>query len=128
MKPQDYASALHQAVHEVRPEDHDKVLENFVRVLNQNGDLRLYDQIEEEYKKLEGKTNGIKQVSITSAHRIDSKSLIKELNQIVGDKVEIKEKIDQSLIGGIVVRVDDTLIDASVKNELAHLKKVITKN
>ncbi len=128
MKAQEYAQALYEAIHEVRPEDHDKVLENFVKILGQSGDIGMYDQIEEEYKKLEGAAKGIKQVTITSAHPVNSKQLVKELNDIVGDKVEVKEKIDQSLIGGVVVRVDDTLIDASVKNSLNNLKNVIAKN
>jgi F-type H+-transporting ATPase subunit delta len=128
MKAQDYAKALYDSIHEVRPEDQDKVLDNMVKILAQNGDLGLFDQIEEEYKRLESGSQGIRQVEVSSAHPIHSKELIKDLNKIVGDKVQIKEKIDEDLIGGVVVRVDDTLIDASVKNSLKHLKNVIAKN
>jgi F-type H+-transporting ATPase subunit delta len=128
MKAQDYAKALYESIHEVRPEDQDKVLDNMVKILAQNGDLGLFDQIEEEYKRLESGSQGIRQVEVSSAHPIHSKELIKDLNKIVGDKVQIKEKIDEDLIGGVVVRVDDTLIDASVKNSLKHLKNVIAKN
>ncbi len=128
MQAQDYAQALYEAVHEVRPEDHDKVLENFVAILNQNGDMAMYEQIETEYKKIDGAAHGIKQVEITSAHPIDTKGLIKDLNKIIGEKMEVREKIDKDIIGGVVVRVDDTLIDASVRNSLNNLKNIIAKN
>lgn len=128
MKAQQYAQALYDAIHEVRPEDQDKVLDNLVKIMAQNGDLGLYDQIEDEYRKLDSKAHGIKEVHVTSANPVSTKELLKDLNKIVGDKTEVKEKIDKNIIGGVVVRVDDTLIDASVKNSLNHLKNVIAKN
>jgi F-type H+-transporting ATPase subunit delta len=128
MKAKQYAEALHLSIHEVRPEDQDKVLDNLVKIMAQNGDLGLYDQIEAEYSRLNSTENGIKQVEITSANPVQSQELLRDLNKIVGEKTEVKQKIDQSLIGGVVVRVDDTLIDASVKNSLAHLKNLIAKN
>ncbi|GAC1412687.1 MAG: hypothetical protein NVSMB66_2410 [Candidatus Doudnabacteria bacterium] len=128
MKAQQYAQALYNAIHEVRPEDHDKVLDNLVKIMAQNGDLGLYSSLVEEYQKLDSKHQGIKEVQITSAHPINTKELLKELNQIVGQKTQVKESIDKDLIGGVVVRVDDTLIDASVKNSLIHLRNVIAKN
>jgi F-type H+-transporting ATPase subunit delta len=49
--------------------------------------------------------------------------LINQLNQIIGSKVDVEKKIDDSIIGGVVVRVDDTLIDVSVKTQLSNLNK-----
>jgi F0F1-type ATP synthase delta subunit len=40
--------------------------------------------------------------------------------------VELKKKIDENVIGGVVVKVDDQMLDASVKNNLAQLKKELT--
>jgi len=120
MTAKQYAEALYDSIHQVRPEDQEKVLDNLVKVLSVNGDLKLFD-------KLENDANGIKNVEVTSAHPVHSKELIKDLNKIVGDRVEIKEKIDQSLIGGVIVRVDDTMIDASVKNSLNNLRSLIER-
>jgi F-type H+-transporting ATPase subunit delta len=124
MTAEQYAKALFEAVSEVKPEDQDKVLDNFVKVLSSNGDLNKYDKIETEYKKLQLAAQGIKQVELTTARAgIDEKALIAELNRIVGEKVEIRHKVNENLIGGVVVKVDDTLIDASIKNNLERLKK-----
>lgn len=129
MTAQQYALALHQAISEVKPQDHDRVLENFVKVLNGNGDLGLYPQIEQEYKKIEAQSQGIKQIDVLTANKdINTKALVAELNRIVGDRVEVYHEVDDKIIGGVVIKVDDTLIDASVRNSLESLKKDLTHN
>ncbi len=129
MKAQEYAQALFEAVFEVRPQDQDKVLDNFVKILAANGDLKMLDEIEAEYHRLEMKSKGIKEVQITTAREMKSdKAILQELNQIVGEKAEVKRNVDAGLVGGVVVRVDDTLIDASVKQRLDSLKKSITNH
>ena len=117
---QQYAQVLYEAVHESK--DHDKVLDNFVSALAQNGDLGKFEEIEAEYKKLELKSKGILSGQATTAQEIEINSgLLNELNEIVGSKMEIKKQVDESIVGGVVVRVDDTLIDASVRTQLNNL-------
>lgn len=119
---QQYASALYDAVHETSSKDHDLVLDNFVKVLAQAGDLGKYQEIEKEYKLLEMKEKGISSAEVTTAKDIEINSgLIKQLNEIIGNKVEVKQKVDEGIVGGVIVRVDDTLIDASVKTQLENL-------
>jgi len=117
-----YAQALYDAVHETSSKDHDLVLDNFVKVLAQAGDLGKYQEIEKEYKLLEMKEKGISSAEVTTAKDIEINSgLIKQLNEIIGNKVEVKQKVDEGIVGGVIVRVDDTLIDASVKTQLENL-------
>lgn len=121
-----YAAALFDAVAETAPHDHDKVLDNFVRILAQNGDLGKYDEIDAEFKKLKLGSQGIKEAEVTVAKQVEiNSSLLHSLNEIIGNKVEIKKRIDESIIGGVVVRVDDTLIDASVKTQLNNLNDIL---
>ena len=119
-----YAQALLEAIQITNAKDHDKVLEKFVKTLAQNGDLGKHVEIEKEYRMLEMKEKGISQAEVTTAKNLEINSgLLKELNQIVGNKVEIKNKVDEGIIGGVVVRVDDTLIDASVRGQLDKLNQ-----
>jgi F-type H+-transporting ATPase subunit delta len=120
LSPSQYAQALYEAVHETK--DHDVVLDNFVKILAQNGDLGKHDEIHKEYQLLEMKEKGISTAHVTVARDIEiNASLMNQLNEIVGNKVEIKQKIDKGLVGGVMVRVDDTLIDASVRTQLNNL-------
>ncbi len=124
LTPAQYAQALFEAVADTAPKDHDKVLDNFVKVLSQNGDLGKFEDINSEFKKLQLSAQGIKEAEITVAKDIEfSSALIKQLNQVVGEKLEITKNVDESIVGGVVVRVDDTLIDASVKGQLDSLNK-----
>lgn len=124
ISPKQYAEALLDAVSETNPKDHDKVMDNFVRILAANGDLGKHGEIEAEFRKLKLSEQGIKEAQVTVAKDIEiNNSLIKELNQAVGGKLEIRKNVDESIIGGVVVRVDDTLIDASVKRQLDNLNQ-----
>lgn len=122
LTPKQYATALYEAVHETK--DHDKVLDNFVRVLAQNGDLAKHDEIEQEYKLLEMKEKGIKQVNLTFAQE-HNPQVLDELNKVINGKAEFKTTIDAGIVGGVVVRVDDTLIDASIKTQLNNLNNAL---
>ncbi len=121
---QQYAQALYDAVHETAPKDHDLVMDRFVKILAQNGDLNKHGEIENEYKKLEHQSHGIKEAEVTVARDMEINSnLIANLNEIIGNKVEIRKRVDEGIVGGIIMKVDDTLLDASVKTQLNNLNK-----
>jgi F-type H+-transporting ATPase subunit delta len=128
MKAEDYAKALFGAITETKPQDHDKVLDNFVKILAQHGDQNLLPQIEEHYHRLEMESKGIKEVQVTTAHKVDQKSLLTDLNKILGKNISTKHLVDEGIIGGVVIRAGDTLIDGSIKNSLQTLKKNLTSN
>lgn len=125
-----YAQAFHQAILESRPEDEDKVLNNFVSILKERGDLGLLDDIEEEFHQYDRQSKGIQMGQITSARELsktDEHHIIKQLNDYVGGHVELKAKVDEGLVGGVVIKLGDQLIDGSVKKSLADLKNELIK-
>jgi len=125
---QQYAQALYDSVHETNPKDHDLVMDRFVKILAQNGDLGKHGEIEMEYKKLEMKEKGISEAQVTVAQEMNVNStIINELNQVVKGKLELKTKVDAGIVGGVIVRVDDTLIDASVKTQLNNLNRSLNE-
>ena len=119
-----YAQALYDAVHETAPKDHDLVMDRFVKILAQNGDLNKHSEIESEYQKLEMAEKGIKQAEVTVAKEAElNHQLIDHLNKIAGTKLDIKKKVDEGIVGGIIMKVDDTLLDASIKTQLNNLNR-----
>jgi F-type H+-transporting ATPase subunit delta len=125
-----YAQALFESLEGSANKDHELILDNFVKVLAENNDLRLFNEIADEFHKLELNKKGIKQVEITSAHPINKENehaIIEQLNKLVKGDLELKQKVDENIIGGVVVQVDDKMLDASVKNNLEQLKKELTK-
>lgn len=124
-----YAESLFEVIEQSSPKDHDKVIDNFVRILKANGDLASYEKIVQEYEKLLLISQNTSKVDITTASGASpSPSLLKELNQYAKDKVVIQKNTDDSIIGGIVIKVDDTLIDASLKTQLDSLESNLKEN
>lgn len=124
-----YVQGLYEALQDTKTTDHDQVINNFVEVLKSNGDLDYYEKIVTAYEAYDKEVKGIKQVEVTTAKdAVVNEKLISHLNELVGKDVELKKKIDESLIGGVTVKVDDTLIDASVKSQLNKLKNTLSNN
>jgi F-type H+-transporting ATPase subunit delta len=124
-----YAKTLFEALQDTPTKDHDTVVENFAQALAFNNDITMVEEIAEEYEKLEKAGKGIKIAEVTSAHPLEKTTeheIIEQLNELVQSKVELKKKIDEKIIGGVVIKVDDTLIDASVKRSLEDLKNNLT--
>jgi len=125
-----YAKALHDSLQDTAAKDHDTVLDNFANALAMNNDLGMFSHISEEYDRLEKESKRIKFAEATSASPLDKKTeqeIVAKLNGMVAGSVELKKKIDEKILGGVVIRLDDTLIDASVKNSLEELKSEIAE-
>ncbi len=128
--PKQYAQALIETLESSSPADEGQILDNFANALAENNDLRLFDEIAAEFHKLELEKKGIKHVEVTSAHPMNpenEKQVLAELNKLVKGKFEIRKKIDENLIGGVVISMDDQMLDASVKNNLEQLKSELTQ-
>lgn len=68
---------------------------------------------------------GIIKVDVVSAIQLDKKqkkSLLDELSDSTGKKVDMNLSVDESLVGGLVVKIGDTVIDGSVKHKIRMLK------
>src|SRR3989338_8412889 len=120
-----YAEALMDSITDTDPKHLDLVLDNFVQVLVDNSALRMFDEITEEFHKLELAKKGIKQVEITSVHPINQeneKEILHQLNKLVKGNLELKKKVDENIIGGVIVKIEDQMLDASVKNNLEQLR------
>lgn len=123
-----YAEALYDALHETKPEAHDHVIENFISILKDNGALEHYEAIVAEYELLDKAKGTNRDIEMTFARETEvNKGILEDLNAYAGTKADVKTKVDEGLIGGVIIRVDDTLIDASVKGTLEKLKQELSE-
>ncbi len=99
---------------------------NFIRVLNAKAKLGLLPDIVAAYGDLYDEKHGKVEVDVTVAHRLAPDEL-ETVRQRVGSALKkdavIHQYVDESLIGGMVLRVGDRLVDGSVKGQLAALRK-----
>jgi len=77
---------------------------------------------------------GIQVVEMTTAVAVTEEvkqAIVKELQNnkmLAGKTIELQEKVDASIIGGLVVQVNDKLFDASIKHDLQFIKSQFIKN
>jgi len=99
---------------------------NLVYQLITRGRLSIMSDIAEEYQRMVDSYRGVKQAEVITAISLDDKDklkLEKRLGTVAGKTVELKPKVDASLIGGIIARIDGKLIDGSTRSKLEALKK-----
>ncbi|KJS68508.1 MAG: ATP synthase F0F1 subunit delta [Peptococcaceae bacterium BICA1-7] len=82
--------------------------------------------IVEYYINLANKARNITEAKVTSAVELtakEQKEMAALLDKITGKKVETSFSVDPSLIGGVVVRIGDRVIDGSIRTRLATLRE-----
>jgi F-type H+-transporting ATPase subunit delta len=100
-----------------------------VLLLAAKGKSALIDDIAEEYQALVDNYRGIEGTElaeITTAIPLDDEyqlQVAQRITEIMGKPVVLKTKVDPGIIGGIIIRVGDKLIDGSIRSKLAALRK-----
>lgn len=101
---------------------------NFITSLAYNGRLMLLPEIFNLFSAMKANHEKSVDVSLVSAYEV-SESLISKLAQALTKslerKVNITTSIDQSLLGGAIIRAGDTVIDGSLKGRLSKLAETI---
>jgi F-type H+-transporting ATPase subunit delta len=103
--------------------------ENLVRMLIANDRLRLMPEIHSLYEDLKQEAEAAIDVEVTSAYPLESsqqKILAEALNRKLGRDINLTVSEDKSLIGGVVIRAGDLVIDGSVKGYLGELATHLT--
>ena len=97
---------------------------NFVRLLVQNDRVMLLPVIAAQFERLKADAEGIVEVEALAAFELNSEQ-IKQITQSVekklGREVRLHTRVDKALIGGVIIRAGDLVIDGSVRGHLHDL-------
>lgn len=99
-------------------------VQNFVQVLAENKRLSLLPQISALFEEFKANREKSVEVEVSSVFELDDatqQALAAKLSTILDREVNIKTSIDKELIGGVVIRAADVVIDGSVRGRLAKL-------
>ena len=91
----------------------------------------LLPEIAECFIALYKNNKNIKEVSVVTAKPLDDdlrKEVMSYIQKQSNSKIELKEIIDESLIGGAIIRMDDKQLDASISSKLKSLKQQFSEN
>jgi F-type H+-transporting ATPase subunit delta len=98
---------------------------NLILFMIRRGRIEDMDQVAAEFGRLVDQRNGIVHATATTAlplEKAELSALTARLEQVTGGTVELVVETDPSLLGGLVVRVGDRLIDGSVRGRLERLR------
>jgi F-type H+-transporting ATPase subunit delta len=118
------ARNLYTTLQEVKEKDHSQVLKNFVQIIYKMRKMSQVDRIIEEYIKYEKEMNGEVALEVTTAYELTSE-MKKILEKDFGENIHITEKIDESILGGIIIKTNNTIYDASIKASINQLKNTL---
>jgi F-type H+-transporting ATPase subunit delta len=108
----------------------DPILVNFLKLLIENHRMPVIFRVRRDYDALWEQENRLLPVSVTSAVELDEDTLRQIVDRIAeqtGRKVELSSSIDPDILGGMVVRVGNQVLDASVRNRLEQLRKQVAR-
>lgn len=100
--------------------------ENFVRLLIENGRLNLVSYIREIFEEYRAEDEGYIDAEVKTAFplsKVDEKKLIETLKKVLNRDVRLRVEENRSLIGGVLVRAGNTVIDGSVSGQLQKLSR-----
>jgi len=106
------------------------VMTSFLLLLFDKGRIRFINNINEFYDNLVDELKGITRASLVSASDLSSETVDKiraSLVGMTGKEVILELKQDPELIGGIVTRIGDLVLDGSIKTQLLNMKKFLKR-
>lgn len=137
----DLRSALSSPV--IKTEDKKQVLQkifsgknddtmNLINVLAHNERTALLGEVAKSYIELYNEAQGVKVAKVTTAVPLSEemeKKVLAKVKEITGsDNVTLENEVDESIIGGFILRVGDLQYNASIANKLNKIKREFTLN
>ncbi len=100
-------------------------LKIFLKVLSDRGRLDCLREVSIEARRLLNELRNRTAVEVTTAKPLtddERNSLVHELQLKLSCEIDLQQKVDEDILGGIVVRVGDKVIDGSVRNRLHEMR------
>lgn len=102
--------------------------QNFIKVLAENKRLGLLPQISALFDEFKSNREKTVEVDVSSMFELDAEiqqKLASKLSTTLDREVNIKTSIDKDLIGGVIIRAADVVIDGSIRGRLAKLAEAM---
>ncbi len=108
----------------------DPAFMNFLEALIERHRMPAIFRIKDRYQDMWEDARDLLPVQVTSAVTLDS-STVERIGDRIGEQtkrtVELSSKVDPDILGGIVLRVGNVILDASIRNRLEQLRKQVAR-
>ena len=106
-----------------------RAVQNLVQLLLRRGRIEQLPRVAAEFRRLDDRRQGVTNATATSAEALqpdEIEALTTRLEQSTGGRIALDVQVDPGLLGGLVVRIGDRLIDGSVRGRLERLRNQLT--
>jgi ATP synthase F1 delta subunit len=110
--------------------DAEPIFLNFLSLLIEKHRMPVIFRIRDAYEQLWEEENRMLPVEITSAIELDPgtlEGLSREISERTGRKVKLAAHVDPDILGGLVLRVGNSILDASIRNRLEQLRRHVAQ-
>src|SRR4051794_20655940 len=108
----------------------DPTVGNFLELLVENHRMPAVFRVKRDYERLWEQENKLLPVTITSAVALDEatvKSIGDAIGKQTGQRIQLTADVDPDVLGGLVVRVGNSILDASIRNRLENLRRSVAR-
>jgi F-type H+-transporting ATPase subunit delta len=127
-----YAQALYELTNDLSKEQIKVEIGNFIKLVARNKDLKKIEIIFKAFEEYAKKQESIVDVQVISAESLSAgqkENLKDQLKKEQNVKtVNLHEKVDKTLMGGFILKIGDTIFDASLKTRLEELRLEMRKS
>ncbi len=109
----------------------DASVKNFITIMAENKRLNLLKEVQVLFENLKAQQEKFTDITVSTAFDLDDsveKALTEKLGKSLQSEVTMSTQVDKTLIGGVVIRAGDMVIDGSVRGRLAKLAETIGLN
>jgi ATP synthase F1 delta subunit len=102
----------------------------FLELLAEKHRMPVIFRIRRTFEEMWADENRLLEASVTSAVELDErvvKQIGERIEEQTGRRVELTSQVDPDVLGGLVIRVGNTILDASVRNRLERLRKHVSR-
>jgi F-type H+-transporting ATPase subunit delta len=110
--------------------DADPTLVNFLNLLIEKHRMPVIFRVRRQFDALYDRAHERLPVEVTSAVELDEAvvhELERQIREQTGQNVQLESKIEPDILGGIVLRVGNSILDASIRNRLEQLRREVAK-
>jgi F-type H+-transporting ATPase subunit delta len=126
--PKKYAISLYESLHAVEKEKIPVLIKSFIALLIRNQDMKKVDKIIKAFVVYANTMEKRVEVTLYSAKPLHAglkDTVVNQLQKTLDRDITVREEVDPSLLGGLILKYDDVIVDGSIKKRIELLANTL---
>lgn len=128
ISPKQYAIALFEGTDQLEKSELPQFFDSYIEVLVRNNDFKKISKIIKEFEKYCKEKKGEVDINVFSAVKLnesEKEAIKKKFFSFKNKIINVNNYIDKNILGGVIIKYKDLILDASILNQINSLKKFL---